>query len=99
MDESKIFYLKTLVDCVTLSCSSNSQSVINIRGGHHSISREVERPHQVMNVNKRVEFGHFFRFNNITANSQHPENKMNGLRSFMMDTNIHTDSGTFSNKY
>lgn len=35
---------------VTLCSSSYSQGMVNIRWGNHSIWREVNRPHQVMNV-------------------------------------------------
>lgn len=45
--------------------------MVNIRWRDHSVRRQVERPNQVMNVNKRVEFSHFFWLNNVTADSQY----------------------------
>lgn len=56
-----------------LSGSSHSQGAVDIRWRHHSVFREVERSHQVMNVNERVEFGHFLRFNDVTADPHYPE--------------------------
>lgn len=61
------------VSSLTLSSSSHSQGVVNLRWRHHGIRREVERSHQVMNVNKRVEFGHFLRFNDVTADPHYSE--------------------------
>lgn len=59
-----------------LSSSSHSQGVVNIRWRHHGVCREVESSHQVMNINKRVEFGHFLRFNDVTADPHYPEKRV-----------------------
>lgn len=55
--------------------SSHSHSVVKVWWRHHSICRQVERPHQVVNVNERVEFGHLFRLNDVTADPHYPRKK------------------------
>lgn len=59
--------LTNTTELFTVSSSSHSQSMVNIRRGNHSIRGQVERSHQIMNVNKGLEFGHLFRFDDTAA--------------------------------
>lgn len=59
-------------ESLTMPSSSYSQGVVYIRWRDHRVGRQVECPHQVMNVNKRVEFGHLFWLNDVAADSHYP---------------------------
>lgn len=72
---------------LTMSSSSHSQGVVHVRGRRHCICWEVERPHQVMNVNKRVEFGHLLGLNDVTADPHYPRNKAKETK--MEDANMY----------
>lgn len=56
----------------TSSSSRHSQGMVHIWRRDHSICRKVQRPHQVMNIKKRVKFGHVFGLDDAAADSHHP---------------------------
>lgn len=69
----------------TSSSGRYSQGMVHIWGGDHSICRKVQRPHQVMNIKKRMKFGHIFRLDDAAADSHHP-----GIKETDMKANIQT---------
>lgn len=66
--------------------------MVNIWWRHDSILRKVECAYQVMNVNKGVEFGHLFRFNNITIDPHYPVNEVKGSKVIYVFKSVKRDN-------
>lgn len=49
--------------------------MVNVRWRHYCVTWQVQRPHQVMNVDKWVEFGHVFWLDDVAADPHNPEVK------------------------